>query len=177
MLYKSEDEIKQVLGIDSWRNLSKNKMIRFAAMMPDMDTEVAIKIIEQFPTFKEFAMNAVDSMEKAHKSTLKANKQSQEHFHKACNDIRAILKGELRKDDLSWEARKFIIEQIQETGRMEFQKDSENKRFLDGMLTKVLTGAGVVVALGVVFVGGKVMIDGKGLPWGAPENQGDSLDA
>lgn len=31
-------------------------MLRFAAFMPDMDTEVALKIIEQFPAFKEFAL-------------------------------------------------------------------------------------------------------------------------
>ncbi|MGY2747901.1 hypothetical protein [Arthrobacter sp. UYCu723] len=159
MKYKNEVKIKQALGIESWRNLSKDKMIRFAAMMPDMDTEVALKIVEQFPVFKEFAMDAVDAMEKAHESTLSANKQSQEHVHQAFQEIREILKGELSKDDLSWEQKKFLIEQIQETGRLEFQKDSENKQFLDGVLKKVLMGAGAALALGVIFVGGKVMAE------------------
>ncbi|MCX4536035.1 hypothetical protein OHA79_13205 [Streptomyces sp. NBC_00841] len=169
MGYKNEAEIMQELGIESWRNLSKDKMIRFAAMMPDMDTEVALKIVEQFPVFKEFAMDTVDAMEKAHESTLSANKQSQEYVHQAFQEIREILKGELSKGDLSWEEKKFLIERIQETGRLEFQKDSENKKFLDGVLKKVVVGAGAALALGVVFVGGKLMAESKDSPEDSPE--------
>ncbi|GAA0346900.1 hypothetical protein NE235_10060 [Actinoallomurus spadix] len=161
MRYNNEAEIMQALEIESWRNLSKDKMIRFAAMMPDMDTEVALKIVEQFPTFKEFARDTVDAMERAHESTLSANKQSQEYVHQALQEIRAILKGELDKDDLTWEQRKFIIERIQETGRMDFQKDSENKKFLDAVFNKALIGAGVAIALGVAFVGGRLVAESK----------------
>lgn len=169
MGYKSEAEIKQALGIESWRHLSKDKMIRFAAMMPEMDTEVALKIVEQFPVFKDFAKDAVDAMERAHESTLSANKQSQEHVHQAFQEIREILKRELDKNNLSWEEKKFIIEQIQETGRMEFQKDSENKQFLYGIFKKVAVGAGAALALGVAFVGGKVMAESKDSPEDSPE--------
>ncbi|MFD8739511.1 hypothetical protein ACFV06_32000 [Streptomyces sp. NPDC059618] len=164
MGYKNEAQIMQALEIDSWRHLSKDKMIRFAAMMPDMDTEVALKIVEQFPVFKDFAMDAVNVMEKRHESTLSANKQSQEHVHRAFQEIRQILKNELDKDYLTWEEKKFLIEQIQETGRLELQKDTENKRFLDGMFKKVMIGAGAALALGVVFVGGKIMAESKDSP-------------
>lgn len=169
MSYKNEGEIKQALGIDSWRNLSKDKIIKFAVMMPHMDTELALKIVEQFPVFKEFAMDAVDVMEKVHESTLSANKQSQEHVHQAFREIREILKGELSKDGLTWDEKKFLIEQIQETGRLEFQKDSENKQFLDGWLNKALVGAGAALTLGVIFVGGKVMSESKDSPDGPLE--------
>lgn len=155
----SEVEVKKQLGIESWRNLSKDKMLRFAAMMPDMDTEVTLKIIEQFPAFKEFALDTVKEMEKAHESTLKSNDKSQDQVYKAFQEIREILKGELDKGDLNWEQRKFIIELIQENGKLVFQKDSENKQFLNTVLGKVaVVGAGVV-ALGVVFVGGKMMLE------------------
>lgn len=166
--YKDEDAVKRALGIESWRELSKDKMVRFAAMMPDMDTEVALKIIEQFPVFKDFAKDIVDAMKTAHESTLSANKQSQDHVHRALQEIRGILKEQLDKDDLSWEEKKFLIEKIQETGRLEFEKDSENKRFLDGMFKKVLVGAGAALALGVAFVGGRVMAEGKDGPDGSP---------
>ncbi|MFE7672026.1 hypothetical protein ACFU5N_07370 [Streptomyces albidoflavus] len=161
MKYKNEAQIKKALGIESWRHLSKDKMIRFAAMMPDMDTEVALKIVEQFPAFKDFAKDAVSVIERAHESTLSANSQSQEHVQRACQEVRDILRGELNKDNLSWEEKKFLIEQIQETARMQFQKDSENKQFLDGMHKKVLVGATAAVALCVAFVGGRVMAESK----------------
>lgn len=159
MKYKNEIEVKQALGIKTWRNLSKDKMIKFAAMMPDMDTEVALKVIEQFPAFTSFATDALNTMERAHTSTLSGNKESQDHFFEALKDIREVLKGELHNHDLTWEQRKYLIEQIQETGRMASEKDKENKQFLDGLLTKVLLGAGAAIALGVVFVGGKVMAE------------------
>ncbi|MFH9967666.1 hypothetical protein ACH4PR_40945 [Streptomyces mirabilis] len=164
MKYKNEAQIKKALGIESWRNLSKDKMIRFAAMMPNMDTEVALKIVEQFPAFKDFAKDAVSAIERAHESTLSANNQSQEHVHRACQEVRDILKGELHKDNLSWEEKKFLIELIQETARMQFQKDSENKQLLDGALKKVLIGAAGALALSVAFVGGRVMAEAKDDP-------------
>lgn len=157
MRYSSEMEIKRELGIDTWRELSKDKLLRFAAMMPDMDTEVALKVVEQFPSFKEFAVDVVKAMETAHESTLTANARSGNEVHEAFKDIRAVLKTELDKDDLLWEQRRWIIEQIQETGRQQFDKDSENKRFLDSTLGKVVVGAGGVVALGLAALGGRVL--------------------
>ena len=38
----SEDEVKRALGIESWRNLSKEGVMRLVAMMPEMSTEVAL---------------------------------------------------------------------------------------------------------------------------------------
>ncbi|GAA2238934.1 hypothetical protein GCM10010232_27220 [Streptomyces amakusaensis] len=162
MKYRDEAEIKKELGIESWRHLSKDKMIKFATMMPDMDTEVALKIVEQFPAFKDFAKDAVSAIERAHESTLSANNQSQEHVHRACQDVRDILRGELGKDNLSWDEKKFLIEQIQETARMQFQKDSESKHFLDGALKRVLVGATAALALGVAFVGGRAIVETMG---------------
>jgi len=155
----SEDEVKRELGIESWRNLSKDKMLRFAAMMPDMDAEVALKIVEQFPVFKDFALNALKEIEKAYDAALESNDKSQDHVYEALSDIRGILKGELDKGDLTWDQRKYIIELIQENGRLVFQKDADGKRFLNSLFGKV-TAVGVgVVALAVVFVGGKVLVD------------------
>ncbi|MET8771656.1 hypothetical protein [Streptomyces sp. NPDC004658] len=169
MGYKNEDEIKRALGIESWRNLSKDKMIRFAAMMPDMGTEVALKIIEQFPSFKEFATDVVNAMEKSFDSALSANKQSQEHVHQALRHIREILERQLDKDDLSGEERKYILDLLMETGRLDALKDSENKKFLHVGL-KTLAGVGAAaLALSVAFVGGKVMAESKDSPEDSPE--------
>lgn len=155
----SEQEVMEQLGIESWRNLSKDKMMRFAAMMPQMDTGVALKVIEQFPAFKEFALDTVKEMEKAHVSTLKANDTSQGQFYDALADIREILKGELANEELTWDQRKWIIEQLQEQGKLAFQKDSENKKFLNTTFGKYLAVGGLTVLAGIVFVGGRVFLE------------------
>ena len=43
--YVSENAVKRALKIDSFRNLSKDKIMQFASMIPYMDKEVAIAII------------------------------------------------------------------------------------------------------------------------------------
>ncbi|QFG69503.1 hypothetical protein [Ornithinimicrobium pratense] len=157
MGYSSELEIKRELGIETWRELSKDKLLRFVAMMPDMDTEVALKVVEQFPSFKDFAVEVVGAVETAYESTLKTNERSGDHVHDAYGDIRTILKAELDKGELPWEQRRWLVEQIQETGRQQFIKDSENKRFLDSVLGKVVMGAGGIVVLGLAALGGRVL--------------------
>ncbi|MFE9241890.1 hypothetical protein [Streptomyces sp. NPDC007007] len=161
MGYKDEDEIKQELGIETWRHLSKDKMMKFVAMMPDMETEVALRIVDQFPTFRDFAKDALDAITKAHDSTLSANTQSQEHVHRALQEEREALKSELNRDDLNREERMEILNRIQENSKRALQNDSDNKKFLSGALNKKLGFVFAVAALAVAFVGGRVAIEGK----------------
>lgn len=159
MALASEAEVKKALEIDSWRNLSRDKVLRFAAMMPDMDKEVALAIVAQFPVFSKFALAVLGSVEKANESTHSSNSSSQARAHDAYREVREALKGELDKEDLSPEDRKFILESLMETADKESQKDSENKRFLNELFSKTAIAAGAVVAAGLVFVGGKVMLE------------------
>ncbi|CAG7643542.1 hypothetical protein [Actinacidiphila bryophytorum] len=158
---KNEDEIKRALGIPSWRNLSKDKVIKFAAMMPDMATEVRMKIVEQFPNFKDLAKNSVDAVRAAHESTLSANEKSEDNFHRASQQQRDVLEKDLNRDDLSWEERKFFHETFRENVSQESQKDSENKHFLEREHRVVAAVAGAAMVLGAVFVGARVMGEGK----------------
>lgn len=160
-------------------DLSKDKMIRFAMMMPDMDTELALKIVEQFPVFADFATGVIGAMKKMHKTTLVANKESQDHFHQSCKTAIEILNVQLNKDGLSFEEKKYFIEEIKEILKLESQKDSENKQFLDAVLKKLLVGLAFVGALGVAFVGGKVVAESKDSPDAddSLESPEDSLEA
>ena len=83
MGYKSEAEVERVLGIDSWRNLSKDKVFQFAAMMPEMDTDVALKIIEQLPEYRKLLTDGLQLLKEEHETTLKYNSQSQDNVHRA----------------------------------------------------------------------------------------------
>lgn len=159
MTYKSETEIMKALEIDSWRNLSRDKIVRFVAMMPEMDKEIAIKVIEQFPEFRKFAVDALDVLEKEHSATLAFNKESQDNVHHALQDVRAILKDELNRGELTAEERMIIIGLIMETANLEFEKDSENKRFLESLFGKAVIAGGAAIALGIVVLGGRVLID------------------
>jgi beta-galactosidase beta subunit len=160
MKFKSDDEIKKALNIDSWKKLSKDKIVKFAAMMPEMDKEVILNRIKQLPEFTKFALDALKTMEKEHETTVKSNKQSQETVHSAYHDVREILKGELNNEDLTFEEKNRLYELIMETADQDFEKDSENKKFLDGLFNKGVIGASTLALIALVFVGGTVLIQG-----------------
>jgi len=135
----NEAALKRKLGIPNWRNLSKDKVLRFAAAMPEMATEVRLKLIEQFPAFKDLGKADIDAVTEAHKSTLAANENSQNHFYKASQEQREALHDRLGQN----------VRQVDE-------KDSENKQFLGAGMKVVAAAGAVALGLGVVFVGGKL---------------------
>lgn len=157
--FENEEDVKRALGIGSWRSLSKDKVMRFATEMPKMSEAVLLKIIQQFPKFKELALDTLSILEREHRSTLESNSQSQERSHNAFQEIRRLLEGELSREDLSEEDRRFIIGRIMETGDREFEKDSENKRFLDGLFNKAIFAGAAAIVAALVFVGAKVAFE------------------
>lgn len=159
MKFKTEAEIMKVLEIDTWRNLSKDKMLQFASLVPEMDKEIALKVIEQFPEFRLFGIDTLNVLEKEHTSTLLANHESQTEVHNAYREVRGILSGELKRDDLAPEDRMIIIDKVIQTADQEFAKDSENKRFLDTLFGKAAMAGGAVMTLGLVVLGGRVLRD------------------
>lgn len=56
----SEDQVKKALQIDSFRNLSKDKIMEFASLIPHMDKDVALAIINQFPAYVESSRNMIE---------------------------------------------------------------------------------------------------------------------
>lgn len=56
----SEEQVKKTLQIDSFRNLSKDKIMEFASLIPYMDKDVAIAIINQFPAYVESSRNMIE---------------------------------------------------------------------------------------------------------------------
>lgn len=149
--YESEDQVLKVLGIDSWRKLSRQKVIKFASMMPDMDRELAVKIIEQFPAFSRFALEALQVMERVQESALGFNERSQDKVHKAYQDVRSAIAGELKKD-VTPEERERLIETMMQTADKEAAKDSENKRLIvDLVKTTAVVGSAALLAAVVVL--------------------------
>lgn len=121
------------------------RVLGFIAVVPTVSKEVALKVAEQLPEVRKIATNALSGIEKAHERTVEANKWSQEHAHRAFQDIRDVLKGELKEEDLTWEQKKEIYDLLMETAKEDSAKDSENKRALDTWLK----AAGVVAVAGL----------------------------
>lgn len=162
MAYTTELAVKQALGIDSWRNLSKEKVLRFAALMPEIDQEVTLAIVAQLPVFTKFALQALTVLERLQLASLSSNGESQAHVHSAFQEYRAVLKGELDREDMSKEDRQLVLDKFKEAVELEGEKDTENKRFIDGLVNKAALGAGGAMVAALIFVGAKVGVERSG---------------
>lgn len=131
--------------IRSSGNAAIEKVLGFLTSVPSVSKEVALKVAEQLPEVRRIATKALSGLERAHERTIEANKWSQEHAHRAFQDIRDVLKGELKEEDLTWEQKKEIYDLLMQTAEKDSAKDSENKRALETWLK----AAGVVAVAGL----------------------------
>lgn len=155
MTLRSEDDVKKALNIDSWRNLSKDKLLTFVAEMPQMDHEVALKVIEQFPDFKSLVGETLNSFEQRYESAQKFSWKSQKKVHEAFQSYRETLNRELGRDNLSVEERFSILEMLRQAVAMEFEKDSEHKAFTVKLVTIAATVGVAAIGTAIAALGGK----------------------
>lgn len=79
----TEEDVKNYLGIQDFRHASKDVLVRFVSALPDINKDVAIKIIEQYPTYSTCAQAFVQHYSTLCDNTLKDNS----------NSVAAAMKG------------------------------------------------------------------------------------
>ncbi len=145
--YVNEAMVKQALKIDSFRNLSKDKVMQFASMIPYMDKDVAIAIINQFPVYADFGKAAIEQYTQICTNILAKNKESQDAVVKGYQTILDALSKRLEKEDISDEERKSITSDMIEVADKIAEADLNNKKFLDRIGNKILFGTLAVAAV------------------------------
>ena len=136
--------------------------MEFVSLIPNMDKEVAIKIIEQYPAFAKLSESMVAPLNKMCDIALEKNEESQRLTIQAYKQILDELSNQLHMEDISKEEREKITKQMIEIADKISVKDTENKAFIDKM-AKYSTGFAIgVVVLGAAILG--VNIKGKDIP-------------
>ncbi len=149
--YVSEDAVKRALKIDSFRNLSKDKIMQFASMIPYMDKEVAIAIINQFPKFVDLGKTVISSYMQMCDNILEKNKESQAAVIHGYQTILDALARRMDVESITERERESITEDMISIADKIAKADLQNKKFLDRMGTKVLWG--VLGLIGIVGAG------------------------
>lgn len=146
--YVTEDAVKRALKIDSFRNLSKDKVMQFASMIPYMDKDVAIAIIGQFPRFADFGQAIVSSYMQTCDNILQSNKESQAAVIRGYQTILDALSKKLEAENIDTSERKAITEDMIAVADKIALADIQNKKFLDRMSTRALwLFAGITAAI------------------------------
>ena len=162
--YVNESAVKKALKIDSFRNLSKEKVMQFASMIPYMDKEVALKVIEQFPVYADFGRAAIEQYTKTCDSILEKNKDNQMAVVHGYQTILDALAKKIEKEDLSEEERKAITEDMITVADKIAEADLNNKKFLEKMGHLALWGFGVAIVGLAAVLGVNANIDGSDMP-------------
>ena len=154
----AEKRVLKKLGITDFRHMTKEKVVKFASMLPYMDPGVAKKALEQFPAFKDLASDTVVELGNIVEKALNENATSQNAYYNVCNSIIASLQEELKQEALTSEDRDRIENKMIEVARMIGEKDSENKKFLVKLVTIVGFAGIAITAIAANILGSNTQI-------------------
>lgn len=145
--------------------MSKEKMLAFAASMPEMAKEVRMKLIEQIPGFQKFALDAINVAERTFKETLFNEDKRGERLKDSMADVRESIKTQLADPNISEEHARFLNDKLIETGTIEADSQKESRahdaKQADETRKAVVALAGIGLVAAIVLAGGKVML-GRG---------------
>ena len=145
--YKTEDEVKKILGIDSFRNLSNEKVVEFISLLPNIDKDIALSAINQFPKYTEFAGTIVSKMKDMCETALKENSSSQKGAIEGYLIILNSYSEQIKNDNLTESERKTLNKEMIKIADKLSAKDTENKNFIMGIIKT--GGAVLTIALAV----------------------------
>ena len=154
--FVSEGQVLEALNIESFRNLSKEKIMEFVSLIPEMDKDVALSIINQFPVYVESAKTMVEQMNQLCDNLLRDNRASQEDAIMAYKSILKSLNEALERDDTSSEEQEWITNKMIDVADKIAAKDTENKAFLERMYQRGTTIIGMALLFGLALLGVKV---------------------
>ena len=152
----TEDQVKKALQIDSFRNLSKDKIMEFASLIPQMDKDVAIEIINQFPAYAETSRNMIEQFNVMCDNVLKSNNDSRKDAVLAYKKVLDELSVLLKQEGITREEQEKITDKMVLVADKLNDIHKENREFLAGIIKYGATAVGGALMLGAVILGANV---------------------
>lgn len=156
------DQVKEYLGIPDFRHLTKDKLIEFVSAIPDMEKDVAIEVIRQFPEFSNYAKATVDHYEGICNSIIEKNGDSVQAVMEGYKKILDTLSELIKADDLDPAEKRYFAEKMVDVADKMAAFDTSNKKFLAGMAKYTAWFFGGALAIGASILGVKII--GKRIP-------------
>ena len=148
-----EEDVKKALNITDFRSLSKENIMEFVSIIPKVDKEVAISIINQFPNYADMAKDMVSGMIKLCDNALQDAKVGRKDVIESYRVVLETLKEELNKGDLSVDDRKRITDDMLVVAEKIDAVNDKHLEFLKDTLKKVGGTIAGVVVVGVAILG------------------------
>ena len=123
----SEQKVLKKLDIPDFRHLTKDKIIAFASLLPQMDTEVAKKALEQFPNFASTSLEVMREYKSILENAIVSNSETTKASIDMYNQVMISLQKMVDDENLTFDERVYILEQMKEIAILVDKKDTESK--------------------------------------------------
>ena len=154
----TEEKALEQLGINRFRELSKGEFLDFLSGLSQMDPEVQIKALDQFPEFissaKEYLSGMKETVSEALRSGEKGMEYACEGYMKTIDSVSELIE----RGDLTFEEKMEIAQKMIELNQKISEEADRHRRFVESVHTKSLEAGLAAVALGVVALGGKMVV-------------------
>lgn len=158
----SENEVKKALAIDKFSNISKEKIMEFVSLIPNMDKELAIAVVNQFPAYSEFAATVITVLKDMCDSALEKSEVSHLEAIAAYRKLLDDLGEMAKKENITMEERRFLTEQMIAVTDKISTKDTEYQKRISDILKCGTTIVGFAIVIGATILG--VNVRGKEIP-------------
>ena len=141
--------------ISPFRHISKDKLASFVSSLPDIDTEVAKKALEQFPDLSAAMTGIVGHYRGIISECLAASDADTRLLLEKCASIIDSIQRDLANEELDFEHRQSLIDRSMELLLVMREIDADGKRFRANVICVASITLGIVAAALVSALGGK----------------------
>ncbi len=156
---KEELQVLNYLGIDNFRQLTKDHAIKILSDLKDMDPELAKAVIAQFPEYAGVLKTVATEWTNAYNKSLESNDKSQESVVEIRKQVISRIQVELDNPDLSFDEKKELLAKMSQEADKVQEADKENKKFIAGIFKTILTGGTFLACTGLCLLGGKFIFN------------------
>lgn len=141
----TEQQVLDMLGIDDFRHMSKENVIKVASMIPRMEKEVAIKLIEQSPKLME-TINSIYSDYKTQVSDLFfSEKELSEKYMTILENEIEMIGAALNNPDISSDDKLELIKTLSKLSDDLKEENKDHKTFTLNALKMVSQAAAFAI--------------------------------
>ena len=145
----SQEDVKKQLGITDFRSIKKEQLIEFVSAIPNMDKEVAMACIAQFPEFKDYSLSIVEQLYQLCDKAIESDNKDIQQSIDGYKLILSELQKQLNKRFITNRRKNRIIKDMVEVTDKIAELERDKIRFKG----QVLKLAGAVGSLALALAG------------------------
>ena len=145
----NEEQLKNVLGINNWRELSKDKLFDFIRLSPNIDKEVYVRIVEQIPNFVALTSEII-------KNVISMGEQKKVITSDIIESLKLIIASLdkfAQKDDLTAEEKKLYMDALLDVAKILERINTNETEFQKEIAQKVAVIGGFALTVLAVILG------------------------